>query len=87
MGDLPPRRDQDLGAFKTPTLRQVTERAPYMHDGSLANLEQVIEYYDRGGNRHANLDSEVLPLGLSREEKQALIEFLRSLSGVVREGM
>ena len=81
------RRDQDLGAFKTPTLRQVTERAPYMHDGSLANLEQVIEYYDRGGNRHANLDSEVLPLGLSREEKQALIEFLRSLSGVVREGM
>jgi cytochrome c peroxidase len=80
-------RDQDLGAFKTPTLRHVAERAPYMHDGSIANLEEVIEYYDRGGNRNAKLDSELQPLGLSQEEKQALLQFLRSLSGVVREGM
>jgi cytochrome c peroxidase len=80
-------RDQDLGAFKTPTLRQVAARAPYMHDGSIATLEEVVEYYDRGGNRNPHLDSELQPLGLTGEEKQALVAFLRSLSGVVREGM
>jgi cytochrome c peroxidase len=81
------KRDQDRGAFKTPTLRQVAGRAPYMHDGSIATLEEVVEYYDRGGNRNPNLDSELQPLGLSGEEKQALVAFLRSLNGVVREGM
>jgi cytochrome c peroxidase len=81
------KRDQDRGAFKTPTLRQIAARAPYMHDGSIGSLEEVVEYYDRGGNRNPNLDSELQPLGLSGEEKQALIAFLRSLSGVVREGM
>jgi cytochrome c peroxidase len=81
------KRDQDRGAFKTPTLRQVAARAPYMHDGSIGTLEEVVEYYDRGGNRNPNLDSELQPLGLSGEEKQALVAFLRSLSGVVREGM
>jgi cytochrome c peroxidase len=80
-------RDQDRGAFKTPTLRQVAARAPYMHDGSIATLEEVVEYYDRGGNRNPNLDSELQPLGLSIEEKQALVAFLRSLSGLVQEGM
>lgn len=80
-------RDQDRGAFKTPTLRQVAARAPYMHDGSIATLEEVVEYYDRGGNRNPNLDSELQPLGLSVEEKQALVAFLRSLTGVVQEGM
>jgi cytochrome c peroxidase len=81
------RREQDLGAFKTPTLRQVATRAPYMHDGSIGTLEEVVEHYDRGGNRNPNLDSELQPLGLTHEEKQALVEFLRSLTGVVREGM
>jgi cytochrome c peroxidase len=81
------KRDHDMGAFKTPTLRQVAARPPYMHDGSIATLEEVVEYYDRGGNRNPNLDSELQPLGLSGEEKQALVKFLRSLSGVVREGM
>jgi len=81
------RRDQDRGAFKTPTLRQVAARAPYMHDGSIASLEEVVEYYDRGGNRNPNLDSELQPIGFTGEEKQALVAFLRSLSGVVREGM
>jgi cytochrome c peroxidase len=81
------KRDQDRGAFKTPTLRQVAARAPYMHDGSIATLEEVVEYYDRGGNRNPNLDSELQPLGLTVEEKQALAAFLRSLSGVVQEGM
>src|SRR5262249_38859698 len=63
--------DPDLGAFKTPTLRQVAVRPPYMHDGSIASLEEVVEYYNRGGNRNANLDPELLPLGLSAEEMQA----------------
>jgi cytochrome c peroxidase len=81
------KRDHDMGAFKTPTLRQVAARPPYMHDGSIATLEEVVEYYDRGGNRNPNLDSELQPLGLSGEEKLALVKFLRSLSGVVREGM
>ena len=73
----------DRGAFKTPTLRQVEQSAPYMHDGSLASLEAVIDYYDRGGNRHALLDPELRPLGLNESEKRALLEFLRALSGDV----
>jgi cytochrome c peroxidase len=68
------------GNFKTPTLREVARTAPYMHDGSLATLEEVIEYYDRGGNRNSNLDSEVRPLHLSADEKRNLVHFLRSLS-------
>src|SRR5205823_5021383 len=81
------KRDRDQGAFKTPTLRQVAARPPYMHDGSIASLEEVVEYYDRGGNRNPNLDSELQPIGFTGEEKRALVAFLRSLSGVVREGM
>ena len=68
------------GDFKTPTLREVARTAPYMHDGSLATLEEVIAYYDRGGNRNAYLDSELHPLHLSTEEKRKLVIFLHSLS-------
>jgi len=57
-----------------------------MHDGSLATLDDVIEFYDRGGNRNAGLDEEVCPLNLTAEEKSALKAFLASLSGVVQEG-
>ena len=73
----------DLGAFKTPTLREAARTAPYMHDGSLASLEVVVDYYDRGGNRHALLDPELRPLGLSELEKSALVAFLHALSGDV----
>jgi cytochrome c peroxidase len=52
-----------------------------MHDGSLATLEAVVEFYDRGGRPNAALDPEVRPLGLSEAEKRDLIEFLRVLSG------
>ena len=52
-----------------------------MHDGSFASLDEVVDYYDRGGNRHALLDPEVRPIGLTTSEKHALIAFLRSLSG------
>ena len=73
------------GNFKTPTLREVARTAPYMHDGSLVTLEDVVEYYDRGGNRNPGLDPELKPLHLTAEDKQALIAFLRSLSGKIRE--
>lgn len=74
------------GAFKTPTLREIARTAPYMHGGSLGTLEDVIEYYDRGGNRNPGLDAELRPLRLTPADKQALVAFLRSLSGVLREG-
>ncbi|MBI4908179.1 MAG: c-type cytochrome [Acidobacteria bacterium] len=69
------------GDFKTPTLREIARTAPYMHDGSLATLEEVVEYYDSGGNRNPGLDSELRPLHLSEAEKRHLIAFLHSLNG------
>ena len=77
-------KPEDRGAFKTPTLREIARTAPYMHDGSLSTLEDVIEYYDRGGNRNPYLDVELRPLRLAPEEKKAMITFLRSLSSVAR---
>jgi cytochrome c peroxidase len=68
------------GNFKTPTLREVARTAPYMHDGSMATLEEVIEYYDRGGNQNRYLDPELHPLHLSAKEQANLLLFLRSLS-------
>ena len=78
--------DEDRGAFKTPTLREVGRTAPYMHDGSLAMLEDVIDYYDKGGNPNPGLDSDLRPLRLTTEEKHGLVAFLQSLSGRIREG-
>lgn len=75
-----------LGGFKTPTLREVEHTAPYMHDGSIATLEEVVEFYDGGGISNPHLDRRLRPLGLSPAEKRALVAFLRSLSGTVREG-
>jgi cytochrome c peroxidase len=78
---------EDQGAFKVPTLREVARTAPYMHDGSLATLEEVIEFYDRGGNPSPYLDPEIRPIHLSDDEKTALGTFLREgLAGTVSEG-
>jgi cytochrome c peroxidase len=81
----------DIGAgkadFKTPTLREVARTAPYMHDGSLATLEDVVEFYSRGGRANPDLDVEIRPRNFSSEEKRALGAFLRALSGTVREGL
>ncbi len=79
-------REKDRGAFKTPTLREVARTAPYMHDGSLATLEAVVDFYDAGGRPNPNLDAGVRPLGLTPEEKRALVAFLESLSGTIQEG-
>jgi cytochrome c peroxidase len=79
--------EKDNGAFKTPTLREVARKAPYMHDGSLATLEEVVEFYSRGGNRNPNLDPEILPLELTPAEKRSVVSFLQSLAGDLREGV
>jgi cytochrome c peroxidase len=71
------------GAFKTPTLREVARTAPYMHDGSLATLEDVVEFYDGGGRPNPSIDPEIHPLQFSVEEKQVLVAFLKSLSGSI----
>ncbi|MEO8519940.1 MAG: cytochrome c peroxidase [Acidobacteriota bacterium] len=76
----------DRGAFKTPSLRQVTGTAPYMHDGSFATLEQVIDYYDAGGQANPALDTRIRPLHLSAGERRDLLAFLAALTGKVRDG-
>jgi cytochrome c peroxidase len=69
-------------AFKTPTLRDVMRRAPYMHDGSVATLDAVIELYDRGGVERPSRSELIFPLHLSKDEKADLIAFLHTLDGV-----
>ena len=76
-------REEDRGAFKTPTLREVARTAPYMHDGSLGTLEQVVDFYSEGGRANPQLDPEIRARRFTPEEKRALVAFLRSLSGTV----
>ena len=68
-------------AFKTPTLRDVARRAPYMHDGSVKTLEAVIDLYDRGGIERPSRSELIAPLKLSKTEKADLIAFLYTLNG------
>ena len=76
---------EDIGKFKTPTLREIARTAPYMHDGSLATLEDVVDFYTDGGRPNPFLDDEVRPLRLTEDEKAALVAFLRSLTGTVSD--
>lgn len=71
----------DIGSFKTPTCRDIARTFPYMHDGSEATLESVVEYYDRGGNPNPTLDKEMKPLKLTAGEKADLVAFLKALNG------
>ncbi len=71
----------DRWKYKTPSLRNIALTAPYMHDGSLSTLEEVIEFYDRGGIKNQLLDPLIKPLGLTPPEKSQLVAFLRSLTG------
>ncbi|MBI3303050.1 MAG: c-type cytochrome [Deltaproteobacteria bacterium] len=71
----------DLWRYKTPSLRNVALTAPYMHNGALLTLEEVIDYYDRGGTGAEGQDARIAPLHLTPEEKRALLAFLRSLTG------
>jgi cytochrome c peroxidase len=70
----------DRGRFKTPSLRGVARTAPYMHDGSLATLSEVVEFYRRGGVPHAELDALMQPLELTEREAAGLVAFLEALS-------
>jgi len=74
------RRLDDLGRFKTPTLRQLRLTGPYMHDGTMESLEGVIDFYDAGGHRNPHIDAELQPLRLTAPEKRDLMAFLLSLS-------
>jgi cytochrome c peroxidase len=77
---------KDLASFKTPTLREVARTGPYMHNGSVATLAEVVEYYDKGGQPHPNLDEKMKPLSLTAGEKADLVAFMEALSGTVVEG-
>ena len=80
------QRDADRGKFKTPTLREVSRTAPYMHDGSLATLEDVVKFYRDGGRENPNRDIALQRLDLSDRERADLVSFLRTLSGTIQAG-
>jgi len=73
----------DKGAFKTPTLRDVARRGPYMHDGSLKTLEEVVALYNRGGHKNPWLSKAIQPLNLTAGEQADLMAFLQALTGQV----
>jgi cytochrome c peroxidase len=70
----------DRALFKTPSLRNVALTPPYMHDGSISTLKDVIEHYNSGGHSHPNKSALIKPLNLTAEEKEDLIHFLESLT-------
>jgi cytochrome c peroxidase len=75
------KKDEDRGAFRTPTLRNIALTAPYMHDGSLRTLKEVVDFYVGGGNGNPHLDKEIKPLSkLTRQERADLEAFLESLT-------
>jgi cytochrome c peroxidase len=75
------KREADKGAFKTPTLRNVAKTSPYMHDGSLKTLKDVVDFYAGGGNSNPFLDKEIKAIKLSGQDRADLVEFLNSLTG------
>jgi cytochrome c peroxidase len=75
--------ERERGAFKTPTLRELPLTAPYMHDGSFATLDAVIDYYSDGARPNPHLDAQIKPRRFTADEKKSLLAFLRSLTGTV----
>jgi cytochrome c peroxidase len=73
--------EKDYGAFKTPTVRNVALTAPYMHDGSVATLEEVVEWYDKGGHPSKHLSEKIWPLKLTEQEQADLVEFMKACTG------
>jgi len=73
--------EADTGAFKTPTIRNVALTAPYMHDGSVATLEEVVEWYDKGGHPSKYLSEKIRPLKLSEQDQADLVEFMKACTG------
>ena len=75
------KQPQDRGAFKTPGLRDITKHAPYMHDGSMRTLAEVVDHYDKGGTANPALDPKMKKLFLTAAEKAAVVRFLEALTG------
>jgi cytochrome c peroxidase len=75
--------ETDKGAFITPTLRNIADTGPYMHDGSLKTLKEVVDFYAGGGNSNPYLDKEIHAIKLSAGDREDLVEFLKSLSGAM----
>ena len=75
------KEKKDTGAFKTPTVRNVALSAPYMHDGSIATLEEVVEWYDKGGHPNPYLSDKIRPLKLTAGEKADLVAFMQACTG------
>lgn len=73
--------DKDRGAFKTPTVRNISQSAPYMHDGSLKTLEEVVEWYDKGGHPNPYLSDKIKKLNLTAQEKEDLVSYMKALQG------
>lgn len=71
---------KDIGAFRTPSLRDVELTGPYMHDGSESTLLDVVRFYNQGGGRNANLDEQLHPLKLTDAEMNDLVDFLKALT-------
>ena len=70
------KSDLDRGAFKTPTLRDISRTAPYMHDGSLKSLAEVVEFYSDGGKMNPYLDDMITSLLMTEQQKADLVVFL-----------
>ena len=77
------KNDDHRGAFKTPTLRDVAKRPPYMHDGSLKTLEDVVAFYNKGGTPNQWLSKDIRPLNLTPVEQKDLVAFMEALTGQV----
>ena len=75
------KKEEDQGAFKTPTLRDVSQHRPFMHDGSLKTLRDVVEHYNKGGHLNPHLSDRIKPLDLTEDEITALVEFMEALAG------
>ncbi len=75
------KMDKDRGAFKTPTVRNIVQSGPYMHDGSQKTLEEVVEWYAKGGHPNPNLSDKIKKLDLTAQDKSDLVEFMKALTG------
>jgi cytochrome c peroxidase len=75
------KKEADKGAFKTPTIRNVEQSAPYMHDGSVETLEEVVEHYNKGGIPNPWLSDKVKKLNLSDQDKKDLVAFMKACTG------
>jgi cytochrome c peroxidase len=75
------QKPEDRWLYKTPSLRNISLTAPYMHNGSLATLHEVVEFYNRGGIPNENLDPLIKPLHITNQEVDDLVSFLEALTG------